>query len=321
MAADAAGLREHYRRLARQASGRPPRLAAVVLNYGTPHDAVLAVRSLSSSRRQVDDIVVVDNASPDDSAVSLRRRLPAVTLIEATANRGFSAGCNLGIRAALAGGAALVLLLNADAMVDPDCVGLLEAALEGGPRVGIAGPCVLRRDDPAVVATAGIRFSRRSGRMRNVAEGAERTAVSLAPVQAVSAVSGCAMLVRREVLEGVGLFDEDYFFAFEDVDLGLRAAAAGWQSVVVSEAIAYHAVSLSIGEVSPQRLYFAARNHLLVARRAAPLGVLRSILRAALIVTFNFAHALSRRGGSRRAGVAEVVRGVRDHLRRRYGPA
>jgi hypothetical protein len=319
IAEDAAAVRGHYRDLVSGPASHPVRLAAVVLNYRTPDDTVLAVRSLQSSRRHVDDIIVVDNASGDGSLQTLQRRVPGIEVMVTATNGGYSAGCNLGIQSALKRGAEEVFLLNGDALVDRDCVGALEAVLAASPRVGIVGPAVLDRRDPSLIATAGISFSYSTGRMVDIGSGRRRQIGALADRTPVAAVSGCAMLLRREVLETVGLLDERYFFSFEDIDLCLRAAAAGWTTAVVGGAVAYHAGASSIGPAAPRRLYYATRNHLLLAQQAAPVGTFASLARAGLIVSFNLAHALLSSRAPMLAGAAAVLGGLRDHARRRYG--
>jgi hypothetical protein len=89
--------------------------------------------------------------------------------------------------------------------------------------------------------------------------------------------------------------------------------------VLANEAQARHEGSRSIGADSPRRLYFAARNHLRLAARAAPSGRAESIARGLAIVGFNAAHAIRARGGSLAARLGAVARGTRDHLAGRYG--
>ena len=115
----------------------------------------------------------------------------------------------------------------------------------------------------------------------------------------MDAISGCLMLVTREVFEAVGLFDEDYFFSFEDLDLCLRARGAGFDSVLVGAASAYHEGARSVGSDSLDRLYYAARNHLLLARRTASgANRLQAFGRAISILGLNVAYAVKFRGGS-----------------------
>lgn len=319
---DAAQLRELYlRHLQARPTPSHQRLAAVVLNFRTPQDTLLAVRSLQSSRRRPDHIVVVDNGSGDGSAELLRRRLEGVVVLDTGANLGFSGGTNVGIRRALADGAGAVFLMNGDVMLAADTLGRLERALASDPDVGLVAPVILHRADPSRIASAGLSFRRLSGRMRHV--DADRAYDQVAPPASrhVAAVAGCAALVRREVLERVGLLDPDYFFTFEDLDLGLRASTHGFSSLTVGDAVAYHAGSLSIGPRSPLRLYYTTRNHLLVASRAAPLPFPLSAARAGVILLLNLAHAARCGWVPLPQAVAAVLRGARDHLRGRYGKA
>lgn len=326
IAEDAAWTRRLYadlrrRSAARQPSRAPrPRLAAVVLHHRTPDDTLLAVRSLAASRRPVDDLLVVDNGSADGSNAILRAWLPEATVIETGRNLGFSAGCNVGIAEALRRGAGLVLLLNSDALLPPDALAILEEAL-ADPGVGIAGPLVLSRSQPDRVASAGLAFSLRSGRLRHRLAGA---AVEAAPDGAYrpDAVAGCAMLVKREVFERVGLLAEEYFFSCEDLDLCLRARQEGLDTACVPSARAYHQGGVTLGAGAPSRHYYGARNQLLLADRFGhPRGRLAAAARSTIVIALNLAHALLRSPVPRRAGTAAVLRGAADHRRRRYGPA
>jgi GT2 family glycosyltransferase len=137
---------------------------------------------------------------------------------------------------------------------------------------------------------------------------------------AVDAIVGCCALIRREVFESVGLFSGELFYGFEDLELCLRASAAGFRTVCQPAATVWHLGARTIGRTSPARLYFAARNHLRVAERAAPLALLPSALRAAALIGFNLAHALITAPAPRWAGVRAVMSGVADHVRGRYGP-
>jgi N-acetylglucosaminyl-diphospho-decaprenol L-rhamnosyltransferase len=128
------------------------------------------------------------------------------------------------------------------------------------------------------------------------------------------------MLIRREVFDRAGFFDERYFYSFEDIELCLRARRAGFRSLLVPTAVAYHEGHVSIGAASTARLYYAARNHLLLAQSARPMTGARALVRAAGIVGLNLAYALRAPGMRRAAALRAVFRGVADYLRDRYGP-
>src|SRR6185503_11098116 len=116
-----------------------------------------------------------------------------------------------------------------------------------------------------------------------------------------------------------GLLDEEYFFSFEDLDFCLRARRAGFATVLAGDAIAYHEGGGSLAATSPRRLYFAARNHLRLARQAGGANGLESIWRGMSIVTLNLAHAVRWRGGSLPVRLWAVARGTRDYIGGRFG--
>lgn len=306
---------------ARASAPRRPARAAVILNFRTPGETTLAVRSVLASRVDPGDVIVADNAATGECAAVLASLAPRVRVLELSSNRGFSGGINAGLRSALARGAARVLIMNSDAVVAPDCLAKLDAALDAEPSAGIAAPVVLARSAPDEVATLGMRYDPRTGRMRHLGVGARLDALEPLPaIQVADAVSGCVMLVRREVFDAVGLFDEAYFFSFEDLEFCLRARRAGFRSIVVGQARAWHEGGRTIGADSPRRLYFAARNHLRAARQISPdVGGLAAAGRTAAVVGFNLAHALRARGASAPVRLFAVLRGTFDYARGRFG--
>lgn len=329
---DAAWLRTIYRRLL---AGRPakdpinmgapstppstaiPRLASVILNYRTPDQTALAVSSLRSSRTPPTEILVVDNHSSDGSVGMLRNAFGDVRVIESTDNLGFSGGCNLGIRDALDRGPRFILLMNSDCVLAPDAIDQLIAAMEDNPSLGVAAPVLLSREEPDRVASAGISFSTRTGRMRHHAAGRRFATLGSAPVRVVDAVSGCVMLIRREVFDKAGLLDEPYFFSFEDIDFCLRARDAGFHTACVHDARAYHEGGRTIGRRSSSRIYYGTRNHLrLTARVGHRSG---RLFRLGLVAGFNAAYVLVSPEAPLVGGLAAFVRAVWDHANGRYG--
>lgn len=329
---DAGSLRQIYDGLIRRTRASAPnvpdiarptgsptvtRITGVVLNYRTADQAWLAARSLQASTIAPARVVIVDNRSGDGSVERLRRSLNGVEILEAAANRGFSAGCNLGIRAALDAGADRVLLVNSDAVLAPDAIERLTAAMNADPQIGIAAPVLLSREEPDHVSSAGLSFSERTGRMRHRGAGRRLGALDPVPVKIVDAVSGCAMLIRRVVFERAGLLDEDYFFSFEDLEFCLRARRAGFLTACVQDALAYHEGGRTIGRRSARRVYFATRNHL---RLAAATGAAGRPLRTAIVLGLNAAYVLVSPEAPLAGGAAALVRGAWHHFTGRYGP-
>jgi GT2 family glycosyltransferase len=295
-----------------------PRTAAVVLNYRTPLETARAVRSLQAGTSPL-DILVVDNASSDASVEVLRETLTDIDVLPAAANRGFSNGCNIGITRALERGADRVLLLNSDAVVLPDTVSALEHALDTTPGLGIVGPVILEYADPERVQSIGITYRQPVGRMRHDGYRLPRARVAGFSVRTVDGVSGCAMLIHREVFERIGLLDERYFFGFEDLDFCVRARQTGFTTACIGAASVLHEGSLSIGRRSPSRVYFAVRNHLLfhscIARTLAG-----RLFGAMAVLGWNLGYVLITAEVKRTLAFGALIRGVRDHLSGKYGP-
>jgi N-acetylglucosaminyl-diphospho-decaprenol L-rhamnosyltransferase len=185
-------------------------------------------------------VVVVDNASPDDS-VAVARRYP-VEVVE-QANVGFGGGCNTGWRH-LAQRCEWVLFLNPDAVIEEASLRALVSYAQGRPRLGLVAPRL----------TAHGRPSWTSGRLPTLATEvrpllpaplsrvlpARRTAVDEVRDGPAGYVEGAVMLARVAALEEVGGFDETYFLAFEEIDLAKRLALAGWSVEVCTAATAEH---------------------------------------------------------------------------------
>jgi GT2 family glycosyltransferase len=136
---------------------------------------------------------------------------------------------------------------------------------------------------------------------------------------AVDAVTGCVMLIRREVFERAGHLDGAYFYSFEDLDLCLRARDAGFTVMCVPGARAHHEGGHAIGRRSSRRVYFATRNHLRLSARLQPRRTRRAVT-AGAIIALNTAYVLTSPDAPLWSGLAAVVRGSWHHLLGRYGP-
>ena len=296
------------------------RTAAVVLNYRAADETLQAVRSLLASAPPLDDVVVIDNDPSGQGESALADVRNRITYVSSDRNLGFPGGANAGIREARSRGATEILLVNSDAIVPPDCLAALRGALGTSPAAGIAVPCVMSRSSPDRVQSLGMRYSVATGRMRHLGFGKPRDAATLSVAKPIDGASACVMLVRTEVFDAVGLFDDEYFFSFEDLDFCLRARRAGYVTVLAGRAVAYHEGGRSIGATSARRLYFAARNHLRLAQRASPdAGRLKTVGRGMFIVGLNLAHAVRSPGRPFPIRVAAVARGTADYLRGRFG--
>jgi len=229
---------------------KPP-VAAVVVTYNS---ADCLSECLAAAIRECSEVVVVDNASSDGSAAKARL-VPGVRLIANTHNAGFAAACNQGFRAA---GAPYVLLLNPDAVLETPLQPLIAALSQ--PRTGCAAGALTGPDGRPQAGFTVRRFPT-PGALAFEALGINRIwpgnpvnrpyrclDLDLSQAQAVEQPAGALLMVRRDVWERLGGFDERFApLWFEDVDFLLRAAQAGFQTWYDPQVRARHAGGHSIG--------------------------------------------------------------------------
>ena len=188
-------------------------LSIVIVSFNARPDLVNCLLSLKKNPPSAPhEIVVVDNASADDS-VAAARKIPGVRVIEMGRNAGFSAANNAGIRAS---GGDLLLLLNSDTLVPPGAIDTLVARLRGTPAAGIAGPRLIDADGKPELSFGQMISPWNEFRQKR--RGAEWIARETAREQFVDWVSGACLLVWREDAERAGLLDERFFLYTEDVD-------------------------------------------------------------------------------------------------------
>jgi GT2 family glycosyltransferase/glycosyltransferase involved in cell wall biosynthesis len=244
----------------------PPLVCIVVVNWNAAEDTLSCLESL----RRVDypsfEVVVVDNGSTDDSATVIRRQHPEVTVLEAGRNLGFTGGSNLALRWALERGADYALLLNNDTDVSAGFLTLIVGAAESDPRIAIASPLILYHDRPDTIWSAGGRIDWRHGSAAMIGLNEPDAGQFGGAPRDVDFVTGCALLVKAEVMRRVGLLDERFFMYYEDTEWCVRAQRAGYCTVVVPQARIWHKISPVAREASPRVHYLMTRNRLLFLR-------------------------------------------------------
>lgn len=242
---------------------RSPLVWAVVLNWNRPEDTIACVASLRRLDYPSFRILIVDNGSTDGSAERFRA-LAGVDLLACEANLGFAAGNNRGIEYALERGADYVLLLNNDTTVAPSMVSELVRVAQSHPRIGIVGPTIFYSGQPDRVWFSGMHF--RHGLY--VVRRGLHLGKDPSPIEEVDFVSGCGMLGRREMWREVGLFDTQFFMYYEDLDLCIRAAKAGYRIACATQASMWHTLSASSGGPdSPLKQYHQIKSTFLFTRK------------------------------------------------------
>jgi len=216
------------------------RVAVVVLNWNGGAQTEACLESIRAQGDQDTFIVLVDNHSAAPERDALRRRYgsaPNVQLCLLEDNRGYAGGNNVGIAAALAGGADLVLILTQDATLAAGALRtMVDTALADG-RIGIVGPKIVDVRDPRRVLSVGERVHVGLLCIPRTILRHRRTRL---PSFEVGGVLGCAMLVTRRCLETAGVFDEELFAYYEEVDLCLRVRRHGFMIVCAPQAVVAH---------------------------------------------------------------------------------
>ena len=227
------------------------KLSIIILSYNTRD---LLKQTLESIPNHSDwEILVVDNASSDDSVAMVKRDFPRAILLENSKNVGFAAGNNQAMR--LAQGT-YVLLLNSDTIVQPNALEKLLQLVEHDETIGVATPKVVLPDGAIDLAChrgmptpwrAFTYFSKLEQLFpaSKLFGGYHLTHEDFSRTHEVEAISGVAMMVRKSVVDEVGPLDERFFFYAEDLDWCLRIREAGWKIVYFPESVVIHLKSQS----------------------------------------------------------------------------
>ncbi|HEY4691642.1 MAG TPA: glycosyltransferase family 2 protein [Anaerolineae bacterium] len=238
-------------------------LSIVIVNWNVRELLRRCLTSIVSTGSPCLEVIVVDNASSDDSAEMVRAEFPQVTLIANAENRGFPAANNQGL--AVARGR-FAMVLNPDTEIVGDALARVAEYLDAHPEAGALGPQLLNPDGT-------IQSSRRRFPTFTTALFENTWLQGLAPrrvlrrfyvedvpadaTQEVDWVTGACIAVRREALDKVGGFDEGFFMYSEELDWCRRIQAAGWKIVYLSEAKVIHHVGKSSEQaVAARHIHF-----------------------------------------------------------------
>jgi GT2 family glycosyltransferase len=235
-------------------------VAVVILNWNRREMLLDCICNIRHLRYPVSDIIVVDNASGDGSVEAVRKAFPDTVLVVNDKNYGAQEGKNIGLRRALQTPADAVFMVDNDIIVDPDSLGRLLETAESDPTVGMVGAKMYDYGKPGVLLSAGgiIDYTQNVGRGRGDGEVDHG---QYDRIEEVDYLWGGALLVKREILETVGLFDPGYVgYWFEDTDLSVRVRKAGYGVLFNPFAKVWHKPHATIEQFSYRKKYMAARN-------------------------------------------------------------
>ena len=268
-----------------------PLVSVVLVNYKGAPDTLVAIEGLRGLDWPKDrlEIVVVDNASGDDSLDTLRPLAhssadsvtDSITLVESSENLGFAGGCNLGVSRAHGD---VVAFLNNDAKPDAGWLTHGVDALYRTPQVGAVASRVLDWEGKTIdYAGAGLTWYGMGYRPLSGHPASRKKEASAGPVLFGT---GSAMLVRKDVFDTLGGFDEDFFMFFEDVDFGWRLNLAGWTYQYAPDSLVFHKHHQSMSDIgSHKEEFLLERNALACLYKNLGDEKLRTVLPAAMMMS------------------------------------
>jgi GT2 family glycosyltransferase len=270
--------------------------------------------------RNIDfDVLLVDNQSSDGSGIQLKQEFPAIIYLQASGNLGFSGGNNLAIRYALEKGHRYTLLLNNDTTVAPDFLEKLSRFLDEHPTVGAVQPLIYCNEPREAIWNAGSYYIGLLGQpwVKKIVSPLPREKKKAVPVDWIT---GCAFMVRTELLKKTGLLAEKMFMYFEDVDLSFRIRQLGYELRIIPAAEIWHVGGMSNkqarkneeGFVNPVVHYLNTRNRIWIIKKYTPFYFLPTV------ILFHFFYFTGTIGyfliRARFKKLRAVLKGIRDGL-------
>jgi GT2 family glycosyltransferase len=223
-----------------------PLVYIIIVNWNGREVTLDCLDSLSRLSYKHTKVVVVDNASSDGSVIAIGTRFPDVAILEMKENLRFAGGTNAGMRYGLEHGAEMFLLLNNDTTVDPEFLTGMVERITSSSDIGMVAPKIYYHGDPTRIWFAGGSISMWTGTMkhqgiREVDHGQFDTATE------IEYSTGCCILVKREIVEKVGMLDESFTMYTEDADWSMRVRRAGYTILFEPKARIWHKLSVSSG--------------------------------------------------------------------------
>ena len=240
-------------------------LAIILLNYNNVEDTLECVESIEKNCESDYTIIVVDNNSTKDSKDILIKNKKRYKLILNPVNEGFAQGNNVGIKWAIDNNFKYIMLLNNDTLIERGSIELLLNEMNSNPNIGIIGPRIMYYPEKNKIWFDGgeIDWFKFIVNHNNIGKKIS-TQNSDKIKENVSFLTGCCMLINRNLIEQIGYLPEEYFMYYEDVDYCVMVKDAGYDLINLKESIIYHKVSSSSGgEDSTFSIKWGTRNRII----------------------------------------------------------
>ena len=249
---------------------RMEKIGVVICNYNKKDDVLLCIQSVLESRCQNFDLYVVDNGSTDESVSAIKKEYgDKLTLLVNQENLGGSGGFNTGLRLVYEKGYDYLMCVDNDAFLDENAIGNLWHFLEEHQEVGMAGAKIYHREAPDYVQQFGQKidfthFCTEVNYFNAYEDG------SMPEYLYTDAVAACALMVRRSIVEQIGLMPEENFLYWDDTEWCYRCNQAGYKVASVGNAVALHAMGAKREVENTFPTYYAWRNWIQFFARYTP---------------------------------------------------
>ena len=257
-----------------------PKVFIIILNWNGLQDTLDCLASVFKLNYDKYEVVIVDNGSTDDSYKIIGMTYPRVVLLQNGENLGFAGGNNVGIKYALDQGAEYIWLLNNDTVVEYDALTNMVAEAEKDSSVGIAGSKIYYYNSLKTIWFTGAKVDWLRGISNHIGMG-ETDVGQYDYIKDVDRVTGCSMLVKKDVCDKTGIFDEKFFLYVEEVDWCVRARRVGFKCILVPTSVIYHKASSSVSRTGVWHNifgYYNTRNFLYLTKKSFTFPVREIIL-------------------------------------------
>lgn len=241
-----------------------PLVSIITINYNESDVTLDLLESIRELEYPNYEVIVVDNASPNDNPDSIKEKYPEINLIKSKENLGFAGGNNLGVKKAKGD---FLLFINNDTIVPKDFIEPLVETLQKDTTIGMVSPKIKFHWDPTLIQYAGY-TSMSHWTIRNNSIGYHQKDDGDFDIAGeTQSIHGAAMMVPKWVVDEVGMMTEIYFLYYEEHDWAEMVKRAGYKIYYQPKSYILHKESVSTGKSSPLKTYYISRNRILFARR------------------------------------------------------
>ncbi len=248
-------------------------VSVVIVTRNRKKDVLICLDSIFNQTYKPFEVILVDNASDDDTSIVVAKKFPKVKIVKSDKNLGGAGGRNFGFDTTKGD---YILFLDDDTKTDKRMIEELVKVMDSDKKNGIVQPKIYEMENPDVLQGVGHGINLVTGRVFGI--GVHVKDVGQFDYNMEIPMAGCTWMVRREVFKKIGKYDEDYFIPYEDSDFSIRAAKAGFRIIYVAKAVVWHKGLKGlidprlewIGITTPERSYRVSKNKIIFMKKHAP---------------------------------------------------